>query len=74
MNAPSRVCERNLASTRAPSNAPADVAVESPEALCLGGSQSESGHLQKFTLYSLEHLVDTHLPSPESLVCLQCYP
>jgi hypothetical protein len=45
----------------------ADVPFQTPQALCLGGSQSKSGHFYKFTLNPLKNIVDTHEPSVGTL-------
>jgi hypothetical protein len=38
----------------------ANVALQPPQALGLGGRQAKSGHFHVFTLNSLKHFVDTH--------------
>jgi hypothetical protein len=42
----------------------ADVALEPPQALRLGGCQTKPRHFYELALDSLKHVVDTHGPSP----------
>jgi hypothetical protein len=37
-----------------------NVALQSPQTLCLCGGQSEPRHFDEFPLYSLEHFIDEH--------------
>jgi hypothetical protein len=43
-----------------------DIALESPQALCLCGGQTEARHLDEFPLDSLEHVIDAHGLIPSS--------
>jgi hypothetical protein len=38
----------------------ADVALQTPQALCLRGRQPKPGHFDELTLDSLQHVVNTH--------------
>jgi hypothetical protein len=50
-----------------------DIAIQSPQTLCLRGSQTEARHFDELSLYSLEHVIDTHGSfSPSRPVVLQC--
>jgi hypothetical protein len=47
------------------------LSIQAPEPLRLGGCQTKAGHLCEFALYSLQHVLDAHEPSPVFEMVLQ---